>query len=164
MAMPPFGDRPLLLRMSKALVLANIRYWIAVAPLVGAQLDHWTRRAGDIPDLQLRQLALLNLREEGFNAQATATLATLAPRRHRKPAAEAIVALQVLYDYLDSLVERPLASPVGDGHHLYRAFLDAVSPASESRGDYYPPTHASLDGGYLHELVCTVRALSLIHI
>ncbi len=52
MAMPPFGDRPWLLMapMSKALVLANTRYWITVAPLVRAQLDHWTRRAEDIPD------------------------------------------------------------------------------------------------------------------
>lgn len=155
--MPPFGDRPLLLRMSKALVLANVRYWITVAPLIGAQLERWKRRAEDIPDPVLRQLALLNLREEGFNAQATATLATLAPRRYREPVAEAIVALQVLYDYLDSLVERPLASPMRDGRHLYRAFIDAVSPATELIGDYYPPAHPSLDGGYLRELVCTVR-------
>ncbi len=143
--MPPFGDRPLLLRMSKALVLVNIRYWIAVAPLVGAQLEHWTRRAEDIPDPALRRLALLNLREEGFNAQATATLATLAPRRYREPVTEAIVALQVLYDYLDSLVERPLASPISDGRHLYRAFLDAVSPEREPTDDItrrrtHPPT------------------------
>lgn len=155
--MPSFGDRPLMARMSKALVLANIRYWMDVAPLVRTQLEHWTSRAKDIPHPALRELALVNLRDEGFNAQATATLATLAPRRYRALVAEAIVALQVLYDYLDSLVERPLARPMSDGSHLYQAFLDAIVLEREPSGDYYPPAHASGDGGYLHELVGTVR-------
>jgi tetraprenyl-beta-curcumene synthase len=155
--MPSFGDRRLLARMSKALVLANIRYWIAVAPLVRGRLEHWTRRAEDIPDPTLRRLALLNLREEGFNAQATATLATLAPRRYREPVAEAIVALQVLYDYLDSLVECPLASPMRDGRRLYRAFSDAIALEREPTGDYYPPAQGTADGGYLDELVRAIR-------
>lgn len=155
--MPSFGDRPLVARMSKALVLANIRYWITVAPLVRARLDYWRRRADGIPDPALRQVALVNLREEGFNAQATATLATLAPGPYRRPVTEAIVALQIIYDYLDSLVERPLANPMEDSRHLYRAFLDAIAPEREARGDYYPPTHECSDGGYLRELVDTVR-------
>jgi len=155
--MPPFGDHPLVARMSKALVLANIRYWITVAPLVRTQLSHWARRAEDIPDSALRLLALVNLGEEGFNARATATLATLAPRRYRGAATEAIVALQIIYDYLDSLVERPLASPMSDGHRLYQAFLDAIALDREPCGEYYPPGHASADGDYLEELVRTVR-------
>jgi tetraprenyl-beta-curcumene synthase len=155
--MPLFGDHPLLARMSKALVLANVRYWITVAPLVRAQLDHWTRRAEGIPDPALRLLALANLGEEGFNAQATATLATLAPRRYRHAATKAIVALQIIYDYLDSLVERPLARPMSDSHHLYQAFLDAIALDREPCGDYYPPGHESADGDYLEELVRAVR-------
>jgi tetraprenyl-beta-curcumene synthase len=155
--MPSFGDRLLVARMSKALVLANVRYWITVAPLVRARLNYWRRRAEGIPDPALRQVALVNLREEGFNAQATATLATLAPRPYRKPVIEAIVSLQIIYDYLDSLVERPLANPVQDSRHLYRAFLDAIAPDREPRGGYYPPRHECSDGGYLQELVYTVR-------
>lgn len=155
--MPSFGDHPLVARMSKALVLANVRYWITVAPLVRAQLAYWTRRAEDIPDPALRLLALVNLSEEGFNARATATLATLAPRRYRGAATEAIVALQIIYDYLDSLVERPLASPMSDGLHLYQAFLDAVLLDRGPRSEYYPSGHESADGGYLEELVGTVR-------
>jgi tetraprenyl-beta-curcumene synthase len=155
--MPVFGDHPLMVRMSLTLVLANARYWSTVAPLVRTQLDYWTLRAEDIPDPALREVALANLREEGFNAQATATLATLAPRVYRKPVVEAIVGLQLIYDYLDSLIERPLADPLSDGRRLYQAFVDAVVLDSEPRGDYYAQTPESDDGGYLEELVGVVR-------
>jgi hypothetical protein len=157
MAMPVFGDHPRTARMIVALVLANARYWSTVAPLVRAQLDHWATRAVAIPDGNLREVALANLREEGFNAQATATLATLAPREHRRAAVEAIVGFQVLYDYLDSLVEQPLTDPLEDGHRLYGAFLDAIVLDSEPRGDYYARAHGSDDGGYLEEMVGVVR-------
>jgi tetraprenyl-beta-curcumene synthase len=155
--MPVLGDRPLMMRVSVALLIANARYWGMVAPLVNTQLVHWTQRAEDIPDPALREVALANLCEEGFNAQATATLATLAPRRYRTPVVEAIVGLQVLYDYLDSLVERPLADPLVDSRQLYKAFVDAIVLSDKPRGDYYPQTHESDDGGYLQELVGVVR-------
>jgi tetraprenyl-beta-curcumene synthase len=156
-ATPPFGDRLLAARVNVALLLANARYWSTVAPLLRTQLNHWWTRAEAIPDATLRQVALTNLREEGFNAQATATLATLAPREQRKPVVQAIVGLQVLYDYLDSLIERPLTDPLGEGRQLYRAFLDAVILGRTTPDDYYPPTHESHDGGYLRELVGVVR-------
>ncbi len=151
------GDRLLTVRLGMALVFANARYWSTVAPLARAQLDHWTLRAAAIPDPALKEIALVNLREEGFNAQATATLATLAPREYRKPVVEAIVGLQVLYDYLDSLIERPLPDPLGEGRQLYKAFVDAIILDDVPRGDYYPPTHESADGRYLEDLVGVVR-------
>src|ERR1700682_3946753 len=151
--MSAFGDRPLMARMGSALVLANARYWSTVAPLVHTQLDYWGQRAEEIPDPALREVALANLREEGFNAQATATLATLAPRKHRKSVVEAVVGLQVIYDYLDSLVERPLADPLGEGHRLYHALVDAVVLNTEPRGNYYTHIPPPDDGGYLEELV-----------
>lgn len=156
--MPASGDRPLTARVSLTLLLANARYWRTVAPLVRTQLDHWTRRAEAIPDPTLQEVALVNLREEGFNAQATATLATLAPREHRETVVQAIVGLQVLYDYLDSLIERPLAYPLEEGSQLYGAFVEAIVLDSEPRGDYYPPTHESQDDGYLKDLVASVRS------
>ncbi|HEY8309285.1 MAG TPA: DUF2600 family protein [Gemmatimonadaceae bacterium] len=155
--MPVLGDHPLTVRVSVALVLANARYWSTIAPLVRRQLDHWTKRAESIPDPVLNEIALANLRDEGFNAQATATLATLAPREHRISVVQAIVGLQVLYDYLDSLIERPLTDPLGDGRQLYKAFLDAIVLDNEPQGDYYPPTHESDDDGYLEELVSAIR-------
>jgi tetraprenyl-beta-curcumene synthase len=155
--MSGFGDRALTARMSLALILANTRYWSAVAPLVHTQLAHWTRHAERIPDPTLQEVALANLHEEGFNAQATATLATLAPRKYRKSAVEAIVALQVIYDYLDSLLERPLTDPLNDGRLLYHALIDAVVLDTKARDDYYSHTPQSDDGGYLAELVSVVR-------
>ena len=150
-------------RMGLALVLANARYWSTVAPLVHTQLDYWRRRAEEIPDPALQEVALANLREEGFNAQATATLATLAPRKYRKSVVEAVVGLQVIYDYLDSLVERPLADPLGEGRRLYRALVDAVVLDTEPKVDYYAHTPQLDDGGYLQELVIVVRrALTLL--
>ncbi len=153
-----FGDRPLMARMGWALVLANARYWSTVAPVAHTQLDYWASRAEGIPDRALQEVALANLREEGFNAQATATLATLAPREHRKSVVEAIVGLQVIYDYLDSLVERSLADPLGEGRPLYRALVDAVVLRTEPTGDYYARTPPPDDGGYLQELVGVVRS------
>jgi hypothetical protein len=155
--MPTIGPHPPIVRLSAALILANARYWSTVAPLVRTQLAHWTWRAERIPHPTLQQVALANLREEGFNAQATATLATLTPRRYRKPVVEAIVGLQVMYDYLDSLMERPLADPLADGRKLYRAFIDAVNPSAEPARTYYPHVPEPNDGGYLKELVDVVR-------
>jgi tetraprenyl-beta-curcumene synthase len=146
-----------MVRMGLALALANARYWSTVAPLVHTQLDYWRWRAEGIPDPTLQEVALANLREEGFNAQATATLATLAPRMYRKSVVEAVVGLQVIYDYLDSLVERPLADPLGEGRRLYRALVDAVVLDTEPRSDYYASTPQPDDGGYLEELVSVVR-------
>jgi tetraprenyl-beta-curcumene synthase len=156
-AMPLFGDHLISARMNVALLFANARYWGNVAPLLRPQLAYWTLRAEAIPDPSLKEVALTNLRQEGFNAQTTATLATLAPRKHRKHVVQAIVGLQVLYDYLDSLVERPLPDPLGEGRRLYGAFLDAIVPDRATQDGYYPPTHESHDGGYLRELVEVVR-------
>jgi tetraprenyl-beta-curcumene synthase len=145
-----------------ALAATNARYWTGVAPLVRAQLERWERRALTIPDPALRTLALTKLRTEGFNAEVAATLATLAPRPRRALTVQAIVALQVLYDYLDGLTEQPTPDPLRDGRRLSTAFTDALEDtractgdapggASRSAGDYFRH-HPSDDAGYLAEL------------
>ncbi len=173
-------------RAGAALVLANVRYWTTVAPLVRAQLAGWERRAGAIPDAALRTTARRKLREERFNVELAATLATLARQVYRGPAVRAIVALQAMYDYLDLLTEQPLADPVRDGHRLFAALVDALTPEREPGEDYYPqrthdpypphdPRHVPHpnprqdprdprahrrhqdDGGYLRELVSAAR-------
>ena len=130
----PFADRRLLARAGIALLLANARYWGTVAVLVRAQLSRWERRAGAIPDPQLRMLALGKLRGERFNVQSAATLATLAPRAHRAGATKAIVALQVMYDYLDVLTEQPLPDRTRGGRRLFTALLDALTLEPETGG------------------------------
>jgi tetraprenyl-beta-curcumene synthase len=154
--MSAFGDRRLLARTGVVLALANARFWPCVAPLVSAQLKRWEQRAHAIEDPALHALALAKLREERFNAEVAATLATLAPREHRTAVIEAIVAYEVMYDYLDGLTEQPTANPLSDGHDLYRAFTDAITLDSEPTGGYYTSRPAD-DGSYLEELVGVVR-------
>ena len=91
-------------------------------------MRHWEARARAIEDPELRALALKKLRGEGFNAEAAAMAATIAPRATRSHAVRAIVALELLYDYLDGLSERPHADPLGEGERLYAAFVGALEP------------------------------------
>jgi tetraprenyl-beta-curcumene synthase len=125
--MPLLGHPGLVIRACAALALANVRYWRTVAPLVRGELCGWRVRARAIVDPQLRSLALAKLDGEGFNAEAGAMLATFAPPAHRGEVVEAVVALQVLFDLLDGLTERPSADPLAEGERLFEIFTDAVS-------------------------------------
>jgi tetraprenyl-beta-curcumene synthase len=174
----PFADRTLTARAIAALGLANLRYWGTVAPLVRTQLTCWERRARAIPGERPRALAAAKLREERFNAEVAATLATLAPRPHRAASVRAIAALQIMYDYLDLLTEQPLADPVADGRRLFATFTGALvaegrpserspdGPRPGERGSADTPMRAagspdrdspgSDDGGYLASLAAAV--------
>jgi hypothetical protein len=133
---------------SLALLLANGRYWSTVAAPVGRQLTRWELAADAIGDPQVRALALAKLRDEHFNVQVAATLATLAPRRRRADVIEAIVALQVMYDYLDLLTE-PMADP-RDGRRLFAALIQSVSvPAGTRKSFELSPNN---DDRYLERL------------
>ncbi len=151
-------DRRLTARAALAFLLANLRYWTCVAPLARDQLRRWHTRAQAIGDPVLRALAEEKLAEEGFNAELAAMLATLAPRTRRARAVEAIVALEVVYDYLDGLTESPSRESPQDGRRLFCAFTDAVSPGEQPIGDYYRHHPRSQDGGYLQGLVDVARS------
>jgi tetraprenyl-beta-curcumene synthase len=156
---PPtvFADRRLLARAGFALMLANVRYWTTVAPKVRAELARWRTRAREIEDHELRTLALDTLQREGFAAEVAATLATLTPHRHRAEAVSAIVALEVMYDYLDGLTERPVPDPIANGRLLFKAFSDALDPSADLESDYYRHCPSASDGGYLRELAAAVK-------
>jgi tetraprenyl-beta-curcumene synthase len=151
------GDRGLVVRAGIALVLANVRYWSSVAPLVRRELRSWGQLANAIPDPHLRTLALEKLHAEHFNAEVAATLATLAPARQRESTVKAIVALELLYDFLDGLTERPSRDPLRDGETLFEAFTDAVDPHAPRGRDYYRDQPELDDAGYLEALSATVR-------
>lgn len=154
--MSAFSDRRIVAHAGVALSVANIRFWPSVAPTVGRELRRWERRARAIEDPVLATVAIENLREERFNAEVAATLATLAPREHRQAVVEAMVAYEVMYDYLDGLTEQPTADPLRDGRELYQALADAVDLTTEPVDGYYA-SRPTDDGGYLQELVDTVR-------
>ncbi len=130
-----------------SLLLASGRYWGFVAPLVQKELRRWRRRALAIGEPQLRELALAKLDGERFNAEAGAMLATFAPAAGRADVVRAIVALQLLFDLLDGLTERPSQDPIADGQGLFSAFIAAVQGSEQTIGSS-PPGHDS----YLQEL------------
>jgi tetraprenyl-beta-curcumene synthase len=148
---PVFADRWLLAQAGVALVLANARYWTTVAPLTRSELERWRARAGRIEDPELRALALQKLSDEGFAAEVAATLATLAPRPQRAAAVRAIVALEVMFDYLDGLTERAAQDPLANGRQLFKVLSDALDPGASLTDEYYRH-NPSDDGGYLREL------------
>jgi tetraprenyl-beta-curcumene synthase len=158
MSRSALGDRRLVRRAGLALVVANIRYWTTVAPVVRKELRRWEQRAGAIDDPELRALALSKLHDEGFHAEASAMLATLAPHAHRRDVVEAIVALELLFDYLDGLTERPTPDPLRDGEQLFEALISAVAvpPAVPAKPPAVPgellqkPSRCA--DGYLQEL------------
>jgi tetraprenyl-beta-curcumene synthase len=153
--MSAFADRRFIARAGIALMLANARYWSSVAPLVRAQLRGWRRSASEIEDPTLRALALENLREEGHTAEAAAMLATLAPRSQRRRVVRAIVALEVMYDYLDGVNERPAVDPLKEGERLFEPFIEAIC-AGAGGGRLGEGGSTRGDSGYLRELSGTV--------
>jgi tetraprenyl-beta-curcumene synthase len=151
MPLPTLGDRRLVARAGLALVLANVRYWTSVAPIVRRELRRWELRAQGIQDPDLRALALQKLHGEGFHAEAAAMLATLAPRSRRGDAVEAIVALELLFDYLDGLTERPSADPLADGELLFGALVNAVALVPTGTREPFEKPELN-DNGYLEGL------------
>jgi tetraprenyl-beta-curcumene synthase len=147
------GDLTPEVRAVGALVRANARYWLTVLPHVHRGLRHWEERARQIPDPELRGLALAKIADERFNTEVAATLATLSPRQHRLPAIESIVALQVMYDYLDGLSEEPAPDPIGNSRRLFSAFTVSLTPEQVEPVDYYRDHPRNDDGGYLKALV-----------
>jgi tetraprenyl-beta-curcumene synthase len=152
-----FDDRRLLVHAHVALAVANARYWPTVAPLVRAQLERYKQHAQAIRDPVLQALALEKLSDQRFHAQVAATLATLAPSAQRKHAVQAIVAIEVTYDYLDALTEQPVPDPLGNGRCLSQTFTDAISVHHQPTGDYYALNPQSDDHGYLQALVGDAR-------
>jgi tetraprenyl-beta-curcumene synthase len=138
----------------RALAVANARYWPSVAPAVRCELARWTQPAASIADPGLRELALAKLAREHFNAEVAATLATLAPQARRADTATTIVALELLFDYLDGRTEQLTQDPIAEGAQLYGPFIASVEqPARDrERTAQRPQTQTPADWGYLSAL------------
>lgn len=153
----------LMWRAGGAFLRANARYWTGVASVARGELRRWRQRAERIEHDELRELALAKLRDEGFNAQAAAVLATGVRRRElRGRVTRALVALTVLYDFLDGVTESPWVvgdpDPVGTGLDVSRALSEAVTVIAAPAGGYYRRlAEVGDDGGYMRELVDAVR-------
>ncbi len=161
----PFSRPLLVLRIARALAIANARYWPSVAIEVRAQLRRWREEADRISDPGLRGAALQKLEEERFNAEVAGTLATLARRPERAWVVEAIVALEVLFDHLDGLSEgvrgeTPSEAASGDRLGEARGILEPLLetlPRAGARSLEGDRGTAFADDGYSAMLAETVR-------
>jgi tetraprenyl-beta-curcumene synthase len=143
--------------LALALALALARYRLGVARTVRRELECWHVQAGAIADPALRALALEKLEQEGLNARAAALLATFAPRRRRREMVRAIVALEVLFDYLDGRTEpESSGDPLAWRRELFAVLNWAV--AEPSRAEPRAPAIDAADAAYLGALAECSRA------
>jgi tetraprenyl-beta-curcumene synthase len=138
-----------------ALALVMARFWLVVLPLARTQLRGWQRLAIGIPDPALRAQALATLESERLSAAGAALFAATTPRRRDPGLVRALVAYQVICDYLDTLAEQPNEDPIRNGAQLHRALADAV--ADGPLANHYDRHAVRNDGGYLAALVAACR-------
>lgn len=147
---------------------AAFDYWTGVFPRVSGHIERWEQKARQIPDPELRSLALDALAKRS-NIEGAAAFAVLAPRAHRRRATDAMCAFQAAYNYLDIVGEQPSEDPLADGRRLHEALLFALnhpSPIPEEQGldpgteelDWYEHHPQREDGGYLSGLLAECRA------
>ncbi len=139
-----------------AFARAAARYWLGVFPCARGELRHWRRRAEEIRDPTLRQLAINAQRSKRENLDGAVAFATFAPAFTRAAAIRAIIAYQIALDYLDELSEQPGADPIANGRQLNRALMVAMEPQA-CHLDYYAHHDWFEDTGYLCDLVDTCR-------
>ncbi len=123
-------------------------YWLDVFPRVQRELDYWRCRAREIPNSELRRLALETHYSKWCNVEGAAAFATLAPRAHRPATIRAIVSFQAAYDYADTIAEQPHDDPIAGGRLLHRSLLMALDNTAQ-HPDYYEHSPFKNDGGYL---------------
>ena len=136
---------------------AASRYWLTVFPCVRHEIRRWRRRASEIPDPDLRRLALTTQQSERGNLEGAAAFAVLAPFTRCSTVVRALVAFQAIYDYVDALSEQPNADPKSNGAQLHQALLDALDLQASHR-DYYAHCQSLDDRGYISGLIGACRS------
>lgn len=126
-----------------------------IFPTVNAELVFWEKRAGEIPDGELRQQALASIESKRFHCLGGAVYALLAGYRWRE-AIRFIVAYQTISDYLDNLCDRSTSLDPEDFRLLHDAMADALSKNNRIQ-HYYALRKEQRDGEYLADLIRTCQ-------
>jgi tetraprenyl-beta-curcumene synthase len=126
---------------------------------VSREATHWHARASAIPDPRIRADALTALHRKRGNINGAALFWTLPDRRDRT-LLQALVAYEMLADFLDCVNESEIHLGVRHGEQLQIALQDALDDDAKS-SDYYLYRPGADDGGYLWELVLTCRRACL---
>jgi tetraprenyl-beta-curcumene synthase len=132
------------------------KHLIFVWPPVRRETRYWRARAEAIPARGLREAAEAAMDKRG-NMEGAALFAVRAPKEHRAPAIQALVAYQAAYNYVDTLAERKEAGGAANTEQLHQALLMALHEEAQEP-DYYKEYEGDDDdGGYLTDLVRTCR-------
>jgi tetraprenyl-beta-curcumene synthase len=131
------------------------RVYRYVRPLLEREFADWYKRAGAIPDPELRKQALASMDSKKFHCEGGVVYAAQAIEyvHHLVPL---IVAYQTISDYLDNLCDRSTSLDPQDFRQLHRSMQDALTPGVPV-GDYYCYRAEKNDGGYLAALVETCQ-------
>ncbi len=144
------------IRLVVALARASARELTCGLRLVSREVERWRARAEEIPDADLRADALEALRQKRGNINGAALFWTLPDRRNRDLLA-ALVACEILADFLDCVNERSAGLGIANGRQLHLALVEALDPDAQM-SDYYRYHPSGNDGGYLRMLVRDCRA------
>ncbi len=129
------------------------------------EIDLLAHRASRVCPPDVLALAVESLRGKAFHSIGGSIYAgwPAVPRRQRRRLTATIVALQVMSDYLDTLVDRSGCQDQRVHGRLHRAFVDALDPwgpamPAGQRGEgYFEGFPLGCDGGYLELLAERVR-------
>jgi tetraprenyl-beta-curcumene synthase len=143
-------------RAGVAIARASARELIWGLRLVSREVEGWRARAAEIPDAELRADALRALKRKRGNINGAALFWTLPDRRNHDLLA-ALMAYEILADFLDCVSERGAGLGIANGRQLHLALIEALDPGAEI-SDYYRYHHNGDDGGYVHALVGSCRA------
>ncbi|HMH48218.1 MAG TPA: DUF2600 family protein [Solirubrobacteraceae bacterium] len=124
--------------------------------LVSREVEVWCARAAEIPDAELRADAFQALRGKRGNINGAALFWTLPDQRNRD-LLEALVAYEILADFLDCVSERGASLGIANGRQLHLALVEALDSGQEM-SDYYRYHDSGDDGGYVRMLVGDCRA------
>ncbi len=144
--------------LAGAFASAAGRYWFTVLPVARRELRDLRRRALEIPNAQLRRLALEVYENDWASLEGVAAFAAFADPHLRAPLVRLLVRLQSIYQYTDSLMELPSGDPSANARELHTAIEVALQPG-RPHVDYYRHDRHDEDGGYLVALVDRCRAL-----
>jgi tetraprenyl-beta-curcumene synthase len=122
---------------------------------VAREVVRWRALAQAIPDDTLRDDALHALDRKRANIDGAALFWTL-PRRRDANLLRALVAYEVMADFLDCASERGAHAGIANGLCLHRALRDALDDTAPAF-DYYLHHPWKDDGGYLRQLIFTCQ-------
>lgn len=147
-------------RAARAAAFASAarRYWLEVFPTVRREIHRLEAEASRIPDPVLRRLATTAQRSKWASLEGASAFAAFVRPARRPAVARLMVGFQAVYDYADTLMEQPSATPAANAAQLHRALLAIVEP-ERAHIAYYHHHLRDQDGDYLARLVDACRGV-----